>query len=193
MTEKYIEALQIVKNPIINSGYDLQSWQAKAVNVVIRIYGENSRQEEQIKEIKFRSYPVYGKPRSINSPSTRSGGGNNSKHCEKQANELIKSFIADLDTFGVPEPTKYRNNNGVNISVNQSQSQNQTVNVNIIWESIKNELSREQLKEVEEIIDDDDETGSKKKRIFEKLKSFGTDVASNIIAGILTNPTIYGG
>ncbi len=191
MIEKYIQALQTVENPTINSGYDLQSWQAKAVNVVTRIYGENSKQEEQIIGIKFRSYPVFGTIGTRNSPSTRSGGGNNGKHCERQANELIKSFIADLETFGVPEPKKSENDGGINISVNQSQ--NQTVNVNVIWESIKDELTGKQLKEVEEIIDDIEEPELKKKRIFEKLKSFGTDLASNIVAGILTNPAVYGG
>ncbi len=33
----------------------------------------------------------------------------------------------------------------------------------------------------------------KKRDIIKKLKSFGTDVATNIVAGILTNPAIYGG
>lgn len=191
MIEKYIQALKAVENPTINSNYDLQTWQAKAVNIVSRIYGDESKQEEQIKEIKFKSYPSFGTIGGRNSPSTRSGGGNNGKHCEKQANEIIKSYIADLETFGIPEPKQRENNGGINISVNQSQ--NQTVNVNVIWESIKDELTGKQLKEVEEIIDDNDEPESKKKRIFEKLKSFGADVASNIIAGLLTNPAIYGG
>lgn len=190
MIKKYIEALKTVKNPTINSNYDLQNWKVKAGNVISRIYGDESKQEEQIKEINFRNYSLFATVRGGNSPSTSSGGGNNGKHCEKQANEMIKSFISDLETFGLPEPRKNENSNGINISVNQSQ--NQTVNVNVIWESIKEELTGKQLKEIEAIINDNDKSESKKKRIFEKLKSFGIDVASNIIANIITNPAIYG-
>lgn len=119
------------------------------------------------------------------------GGGNNGKNCEKQANEIITSFITDIEIFGLSESKKIEKNGGINISVNQSQ--NQTVNVNIIWASVKDELSGKQLKEVEGIINSDDNHETKKQKIFDKLKSFGTDVASNIIAGLLTNPAMYGG
>jgi hypothetical protein len=191
MKEKYIEALKSVQNPTITSNYDLQTWKAKAINIVSRIYGDESKQESQINEIKYQSYPSFGTIGGRGRPSTRSGGGNNSKHCEKQANEIITSFIYDLETFDIPEPKSKQNNGGINISLHQNQ--NQTVNVNVIWESIRDELKGSQLKEIEEIINDDDEPQSKKKRIFDKVKSFGTDVATNIIAGILTNPAIYGG
>ena len=185
MIEKYIQALQTIEKPSVTSLDELKSWQARAINVITRIYGENSKQEEQIKEIKFRSYVSFGTSRGV------SGGGNNGKNCEKHANEIIKGFIADLETFGIPQPKQRENNSAINISVNQNQ--NQTVHVNIIWESIKDELTDRQLKEIEEIINDNEEQNSKKTRIFEKLKSFGGDVASNIIAGLLTNPAIYGG
>lgn len=191
MIEAYIQTLKTVENPRITSKYELQTWQSKAVNIVSRIYGDESKQEEQIKEISYRSYPSFGAIGGRNSNPTRSGGGNNGKQCEQQASELIKSFISDLEIFGVPEPKQREKHGGINISLNQSQ--NQTVNVNVIWEAIKDELTGKQLKEIEEIVNDRDESESKKKRIFEKLKSFGADVASNIIAGLLTNPTIYGG
>jgi hypothetical protein len=191
MKEKYIEALKSVQIPTITSNYDLQTWKAKAINIISRIYGDESKQENQINEIKYQSYPSFGTIGGRNSPSTSSGGGNNSKHCEKQAQEIIGSFIYDLETFDIPEPKQTEKNGGINISLHQNQ--NQTVNVNVIWESIRDELKGSQLKEIEEIINDDDEPQSKKKRIFDKVKSFGTDVATNIIAGILTNPAIYGG
>lgn len=191
MIEKYIQALKTVESPTIKSKYDLQTWQAKVINIVSRIYGDESKQEGQIKNITFKTYPRFGVVGNGNTRSTMSGGGNNGKQCEKQANEIIKSFISDLETFGIPDSKQRENSSGINISVNQNQ--NQTVNVNVIWESIQEELTGKQLKEIEGIINDNDEPESKKKRIFEKLKSFGTDVASNIIATLLTNPWIYGG
>lgn len=192
--EKYIIALKEVQNPTINSSYDLQTWQTKAVNLITRIYGENCKQEEQINQIKFKSSmssTIIPIRKSSNVNDNRSANKNNGKYCEKQTNEIITSFINELETFGLPEPKKIEPNGGINISLNQSQ--NQTVNVNIFWDSLKDELTGKQLKEVEEIINCDDKPESKKKKIFDKLKSFGTDVASNIIAGLLTNPAIYGG
>lgn len=181
---KYLQTLREIQNPIISSGYDLQTWKAKSINLITRIYGDKSKQEKQIDAIEFRSYPSFGVI-----GGTRSGGGNNGTHCEKQANEMVTSFIADIETFGLPEIKKLEKNNGINISVNQ----NQTVNVNLIWESVKDELTGKQVKELEEILNDKNNPEIKKKKIIDKIKSFGTDVATNVIAGILTNPAIYGG
>lgn len=180
MIDKIISSLKEIEAPNFNSVHDLRSWKSKAINIIIRVYGDNSKQEKSIDEIDFTNYI------SING----AGGGNNGKHCEREAQEIIRGLISDIGNFGLPDK-KETKNSGINISLNQSQ--NQTVSVNIIWETIKDELTGKQAKEIQEIVNGDDEPESKKKRIFDKIKSFGSDVASNIIAGILTNPSIYGG
>lgn len=116
-------------------------------------------------------------------------GGNNLKECQTLAQEIIKGFISYISTFGIPDK-KENNNSGINISLNQSQ--NQTVSVKILWDSIKDELTGKQAKEIEEIINSSDQPENKKKNIIDKVKSFGLDIASNIIASVLTNPSIYG-
>lgn len=181
MKEKYIEALSSVQNPTINSKSDLQVWKAKALNIVNRIYGKDSKQEEQINQITYRRYPSWG----IN--GTVSGGGNNSKDCKKEASEIIASLIFDIETFGLPEFNKEAKSesNGINISLNQNQHQNQTIDVNVIWESIKEVLDENQLNEIKEIVNNNDKPETKKKKILDRLKKFGADVASNIIAGLL--------
>lgn len=45
MKEKYQTALKELQNPRINSNYDLQTWQAKAINLITRIYGDDCKQE----------------------------------------------------------------------------------------------------------------------------------------------------
>lgn len=180
MIDKIISSFREIENPSFNSVCDLRSWKSKAINIIIRVYGENSKQEESIDRIKCIEHVGFN----------GSGGGNNGKLCEKEAQEIIKGFIADIAKFGIPDK-KENQNSGINISLNQSQ--NQTVNVNIIWETIKDGLTGKQSKEIEEIVNGNDEPELKKNKIFEKIKSFGSDVASNIIAGILTNPSIYGG
>lgn len=184
MIEKYIKSLTDIQNPNITNIYELKSWQGNAINIVNRIYGNESKQEEQIKNINFKSYPRG----SINGSSF--GGGNNGKECSRQASEIINGFISDLTNFGLPENKKNDNNNGINISVNQNQ--NQSVQLHFIWESVKDELTGKQIKELKEVIEEDTPAENKKKKVIEKLKSFGGDVITNIVANILTNPNIFG-
>jgi hypothetical protein len=184
MIEKYIIALQEIEKPKIADDYDLKVWQGKAINTVVRIYGTDSIQEKQIKNVIYKRNPGG----SIDGYSW--GGENNAEHCQKQASEIIKGLISDLKAFGLPEPKKPIQND-INISL--TQHQNQTVQIHFIWESVKDELTGKQIKELEKVINSQESLTSKKIKILEKLKGFGGDVLTNIVANILTNPAIFGG
>ena len=185
MVEKYIAALKEIENPQIINNYTLEIWKSKTTNVLERIYGKGSIKEEQIKRIQVITYAT----RAVN--GKKFGGGNNAKDCNQQASEMIKGFISDLTSFGLPKIEDKKVSDGINISL--SQHQNQTMNVNIILEAINDELTGKQRKELEDILKQSATAEDKKKSILEKLKSFGGDVATNIVANILTNPAIYGG
>lgn len=62
------------------------------------------------------------------------------------------------------------------------------INIEIVKESLKKALTPEQLKEVMEALKQDGKQG-----VLQKLKSFGGDVLANVVAGILSNPLLYGG
>ena len=82
--------------------------------------------------------------------------------------------------------------NNINNSNSQSQNQEQTVAINLFLEAIKDDLTGKQVKELKDILAECESDKPKAwKRIVEKLKSFGSDVASNIVANILTNPVIW--
>lgn len=85
-------------------------------------------------------------------------------------------------------------NTTINNSNSQSQNQEQSIVVNLFLEAIKDDLTGKQVKELKDVLV---ECGNDKpkawKRIVEKIKSFGSDVAANIVANILTNPTIWSG
>lgn len=82
--------------------------------------------------------------------------------------------------------------NHINITNNQSNSQKITFNVFI--EAIKDELTGKQIKEIQEIIKTNEHTPTETRgKIIDKIKSFGSDTLSNIIANIITNPSIYKG
>ncbi|GAA0892993.1 hypothetical protein GCM10009122_26720 [Fulvivirga kasyanovii] len=190
MEEKYIVALKEIKTPDITDNYSLQSWKSKAINIVTRIYGKDSKQEEQINLIRFKTYPTFGSY-SPRGGSKTFGGGNNAAHCQKQATEVIDGLITDIKNFGIPEKDVAVNSDKINITVNQNQSQ--TINIKILVDALQNELTGRQLNEVQEIIEEDMDKQEKRKKIIDKIKSFGGDIASNVIANILTNPAIYGG
>lgn len=188
LENKYIEALEEIKFSKITSKSTLQTWKAKAINLISRIYGKDSKQEEQINLIKIQNYMSVTS--YVDGYASTSGGGNNSAICENQANELIESFISDIRKFGIPEKQSSENKNE-HINITVSQNQTQTINLNIILEALRNELTGKQLSEIQQIIDIEEEVEIKQPKIVEKLKSFGKDIATNIIASILTNPAIY--
>ena len=79
----------------------------------------------------------------------------------------------------------------VTVNVNQSQSQNQTQEINIFLESIADEITGKQYKALNSIAQEEPNPEKSKQKIVEKLKSFGGDVLSNIVANIITNPSVW--
>jgi hypothetical protein len=47
------------------------------------------------------------------------------------------------------------------------------------------------LEELKAILSSELDENEKKKNFFDKIKSFGSDVASNILASLMTNPAVY--
>lgn len=78
------------------------------------------------------------------------------------------------------------------IHIYNQQFQHQAVFIDVFVQSIKSELSDEQIKQLTEIINSNSDSKSKKKSIFDKLLSFGSDVAANILAELITKPEIFG-
>lgn len=80
------------------------------------------------------------------------------------------------------------------INNSQSQTQEQSLAVQLFVEAIKDELTGRQIKELKSIVE---EAGSDLQKarfgILTKIKELGLDVASNILANIITNPSIWTG
>jgi len=77
-----------------------------------------------------------------------------------------------------------------NITINNTQK----VVLNLFTESIKDEITGNDYKALKEILKNyEREPEQTKSKLTEKLKSFGNDVLTNIVANIMTNPNIYSG
>ena len=125
----------------------------------------------------------------------------NNRLSEDQQRKMlaILEAIAKLPTV-VPQKTKEQTGKGVSVITNvnntnsQSQNQEQSLAIDMFLEAIKDDWTGKQIKELREVLaasgNDEEKARS---GIIEKLKSFGSNVAANIVANILTNPIIGGG
>jgi hypothetical protein len=177
MTEKQIELIKKQLSKLENNDLDLSGWKSSTIIILSRIFGDNYQGIKAIENIKYSS----GFIGSVH--------WDNLASCKKQGKDILEACITELETFGQPE-SKKNENSGINI--NLTQNQNQSVDINLIIGALEDELTESQLIELKEIINSGEQKSEKKKKLIDKLKSFGCDVASNVLAKILTNPNVWG-
>ena len=116
-----------------------------------------------------------------------------------EAFAVLPTIIPDNRTMLVSEK-KCKGKDSINVvtTINntnsQSQSQEQSLAVQLFIEAIKDDLTGRQIKELKAVVAEaDNDLQKARPGILAKLKEFGSDVASNIVANLLTNPMIWGG
>lgn len=179
MIEKQIELIKKQIQKLSSSEFDLSAWKSSSILILDRIFGSEFQGIQAIENIKYKSGGVYG--------GTSSTTWNNMDSCKKQGKEILETCITELETFGAREKPQ-SNSSGININL----TQNQSVNINLLVSALEDELTISQMREVNEIMQSPENSSEKKAKILDKIKSFGSDVASNILANILTNPAIWG-
>ena len=119
--------------------------------------------------------------------------------CPKQQEDLLATLEAFLNHPTIIEKAKNNNpTNGININNNitntntQSQQQSQQQTIDILIKALEEELSVSQLKEIKQLVrEENGDLEKAKPKVIEKLKSFGEGLISNILANIITNPSIW--
>ena len=116
-----------------------------------------------------------------------------------EALALMPTIIQDNRTTQVTDK-KSKGKDAINVvttinnSNSQSQNQEQSLAVELFIEAIKDDLTGRQIKELKSVVAEaDNDLQKARSGILTKLKEFGADVASNIVANLLTNPMIWGG
>ncbi len=110
--------------------------------------------------------------------------------------KYLITLINQISKLGIPDKDKNQDNSvNVNVSQNQTQDQHQSQKIvfDIFIESIKDEITGKQLKELKAIINEEKEPEKAKKKILDKLSSFGIGICSNILTNIISNPIVWGG
>lgn len=93
-----------------------------------------------------------------------------------------------------PETNSIKKNSETNITIHNTQNNTQNIVFNLIIDAIKDEITGKELKELKELLKEYENKPQKdKSKIVDKIKNFGADVLSNMIANILTNPQLYNG
>lgn len=122
---------------------------------------------------------------------------------QRQLLAILEAFAALPITIPRTKPSSKKQDHkqgpiqvttNINNSNCQTQSQQQSLAVELFLEAIKDDLTGRQIKELKDVVAEANNDLKKARAgIIEKLKSFGVDVASNIVANLLTNITIWNG
>lgn len=105
---------------------------------------------------------------------------------------ILEAFLEYPNVIRKTKPIKGAKSININNTNTQSQKQSQQQAIEIFTEAIKDQLTGSQLKEIKQVVDETKGDLEKAKpKIINKLKSFWENIASNIIANIITNPTIF--
>lgn len=157
------------------------SWQKATIGTLRRAVPNNTIIIEHLSDIK-----------SLSNYST-----DETETAKRQSRQILLSLIKDIERFGLEEtPIVVETKEVIKVDVSQNNHQGQTANIsiqlNFLVDIVKDGLTVEQVKELKSILDSSKSSEEKKKSIKDKIKSFGLDVTSNIIASILTNPQVYG-
>lgn len=109
----------------------------------------------------------------------------------------LPTIIPDSRTTQITEK-KGRGRDAINVTTTinntntQSQNQVQALAVELFLDAIKDDLTGRQIKELKEVVTaSNGDLQKARPGIIEKLKSFGANVASNIVANLITNPEIW--
>ena len=207
MVENYINLLKNQISKLESENLEFVAWKSSTLIILGRIFGETSLNMEQMNNIKYTQYdspagppsncPTWDKPyysETRKRPSnnvTRSRLSDNLVQCIAHARGILDTCIIELENFGLPEIITEKTDSS-QINIIQTQNQNQTVDLNLIISSIEDELTRAQSKEIRSILKSTDDGEEKKSKLINRLGEFGSDLASKVLANILTNPQIVG-
>lgn len=124
-----------------------------------------------------------------------------SKPITRKGQENLLAILEALKDIPVGVSSSQDNNTVkkdemVNVTINntntQSQSQQQDLFVNVLIGAIKNELTAQQMEELKEVMAEGNNDAKKTlPKLVEKLKSFGFDVVSNILANLVVEPNVW--
>lgn len=165
MPKKEIELLKAQIQKLDAKDFDLEAWKKYTIIILARIFGDTSQKVRQIEGIEY----------DFSSWSLRDTTGSSSyiDTCKKLGMEILEASIEELKTFGLPE---------------QDTSSNAIFDA--VMEALEDELKGHQFKEIRKILQSASSPKVKRSNILEKLKSYGNEVSTEVLAKILSTQAV---
>ncbi|MDP2424318.1 MAG: hypothetical protein U1C46_05640 [Bacteroidales bacterium] len=159
MIEKVIELLEKQINKLDEPKFDLGIWKNTTIIILDRIFGKNSEKVRQVQQINY----------DHSSWTLRDTSGASSLDvCKKLGKELLLTTIDELKVFGLPE-----------------QKRTGQVDIALVRGAMEDVLRISQYRELIYINQENADSIERKKKLAEKLQSFGDEAVREILAGIL--------
>ncbi len=199
MKDRVISRLQVLIHEVdeVENCDEFEDWREVALNSLQNIFPNKKKILDSIESIVAWEYQgLY------------EDGEDVSDDAVETAIKILNGLIKDVESgFGIASPPNTKKPQGTNHQIFQVNNQihqlsQQTTQVDIdlqikqqvdirfkfIIDVFKDELNGKQLRELKEIQESNVSLEVKKQRFFEKVKSFGTDVAAGMLSNILANP-----
>jgi hypothetical protein len=170
------QALDTNDATVINSKIDLLE------RIINRFY-KNSSYDQNLRQAK----------RSIDWVLGHGNGsmGHSVEMVKSILNPWIENMLIETTRFGTPSINDPQIDKSIIINNQHIITQSQIVNIELFKEILKDSLTGKQYKELTDLVKEEKDVYKAAPKILDKLKSFGENVAGNIVANILTNPHFY--
>lgn len=166
MAEKETQLIRKQIEKLDEKDFDLNIWKSTTIMVLERIFGMESVKIDLIKNISY----------DYSSWTLRDTSGTSaSEMVKKLGREILETCIQELETFGIPE-----------------KKESGQVEMAAIQLAMEDALRISQYREIIAIIQEYKDSKERKKKLAEKLQTYGDETVREVLAGILSHPSFVG-
>jgi len=166
MVEKEIQLLQKQIQKLNDPTFDLNTWKNSTILVLDKMFGRDSEKISMIRNLNY----------DFSSWTLRDNTGVSALEIvRKLGREILETTINELEVFGIPEQAE----------AGQSE-------IIFIRQALEDELRISQYRELVSVINESGDRTELRKKIAEKLQTYGDETVREILAGILSHPSIVG-
>ncbi|MBB2951177.1 hypothetical protein [Sphingobacterium sp. JUb56] len=186
MKEKILQELKVLKQKIDSENPETVKLQMGLLDRIIDRFFDGSSYKNKLLQAHQHVETVlyYNKENFM---------GRSTKQAKIICNEILENMMVEVANFDVPIKNNKKVDKSIRITTTNNNTQSQTIHIDLLKDVIKDSLTGKQYKELVEIVQEYEDIDKAVPKLIDKIKSFGSDVASNVLANIITNPTIFGG
>jgi len=169
MTKKYIKLLENQISKIDSSDFDLEAWKSGTIVLLSRVFGDASTKVTEIEKIKF----------DFGSWSLRDSSGSMDQmdSCKRRGKGILEACISELEILGIES---------IDFEKIPSKALNSKI-ADALTSAVEQELSISQYRGLLKIIGTKSSKEEKKKMLFTALMGYDQELASKIVANIMTD------